>query len=86
MRSSPELRAIFALEPRVYTILVEAKHTKPIKGYNRILTYYDFRDELIRLVGWEARNPVLRTMAAYDLAVGTMSDLLPWDPADLNAD
>jgi hypothetical protein len=40
--------------------------------------WYDlFESRLNTLVGWHARNPLLRTEAAYNLAFGHLYELLP---------
>jgi hypothetical protein len=36
-----------------------------------------FKPRLLWLVGWEARNPALRTCQAYDIAYRYLYDLLP---------
>jgi hypothetical protein len=69
------------LEPGLLTLYRRAKGVKDDRRKRSFCAnavwYGRFKPVLCRLVGWEARNPTLRTSEAYDLAYDTIYAALP---------
>lgn len=79
--------AILWLEPQIDEILSRAAFLVPTPGYNRKLTFIEYRTELLPLIGWYARNPKLRTSKDYQLIMHALRSLLPpQDPPNLSTD
>ncbi|MDM4015269.1 hypothetical protein [Roseiconus lacunae] len=68
------LPAIIAAEPIVGAIL-KSYGPKPFRRH-RWLAYESGKRELSRLVGWEAKNPALRTSAHWDIVISALAKRL----------
>ena len=70
---------IAKLEPRLKQLYNEARQVKATSEYfcaNEVW-YNEFKPRLMRLAGWHAANPELRTSEAYDLAYDAIYNQLP---------
>jgi hypothetical protein len=88
-RKIPTWGELVKIEPRLLALATEAsayKKDSPGKEYvcanDRWYGYGEWKDRgikarLLYLVGWDAWNPALRSMEAYDLAYSYIYNLLP---------
>ena len=65
-----ELWMIFEVEPKLKTIGEEALQRFEGAPDQREQAYYWAKDDFSLLVGWEARDPRLRSSGAYDCYTG----------------
>lgn len=71
--------SLATIEPRLLQLYNEARCIKP-EGRNfcaNEVWYKQFKPRLLRLVGWEAENPLLATAEAYEISYKTIYDALP---------
>ena len=59
---------VAAVEPRVADLVCEAARLRASRRVT-FRDYEEFKRRLLRLVGWHARRPELRTTEAHDLAM-----------------
>ena len=71
------------LEPRLDSLLVDAKFSRPRqnqkRGFNYECAWAEFKDPIAELVGFFRRDecdPILKTRAAYELVYWTLYDTL----------
>lgn len=70
------------IEPRLAELLKEARAVKDPGGRSFCANHVwykrgGFKDRLIKLVGWYANDPRLKTSEAYDVAYRKIYDVLP---------
>lgn len=66
------------LEPAVAGLLDEARNLPPDEWHCGNHTFYArFKPQIVRLAGWDAMHPALRTEQAYDLVYKCVYDLMP---------
>jgi hypothetical protein len=72
-------KEITKMEPRLRQLYNEARQVNATDEYfcANDTWYRRFKPRLMRLVGWYAENPELRTCKAYDVAYDTIYDQLP---------
>jgi hypothetical protein len=83
--ASKYLREAVAREPDLLKVLELARRSQRVQGYNRVRRYYDFKELIESLVGWECRLDELKTTEHFDAVMRAMSQMLPGDRGD-NAD
>ena len=66
-----------SLEPELREILAEAASLKNESGYDSISSYEGMKSRISSLVGWQARNPQLRTYEHYEAALQLIAALQP---------
>jgi len=80
---SHETQKLFTSEPRLASLLAEAKGIRDCgttRSFCANFMFYKLRglkDRLQSLVGYDAANPRLRTSRAYDLAYTAIYEVLP---------
>ena len=84
MTSPTTWQAIRRLEPAIAKLEADVRqHTRTSRNGKRYCANrhwyapFGFKERLCHLVGFQARNPALRTMAAYDLVYRKLYRLLP---------
>jgi hypothetical protein len=83
MENNKLLQEILQTEPRLLPIIETAKNQKRQRGYNRVRTYIELRNQAMSYVGHSARNEQLSSSRHYDAVIRTIDDLLPPDEIDL---
>lgn len=76
------LREAVVLEPDLLKVFKLARRSKRVRGYDRIRRYYDLKDLIALLVGYEGQRIELRTTQHFDAVMVAMESLLPEDLAD----
>jgi hypothetical protein len=75
------------VEPRIGSLIEQARRQWCVQGYNRLELFYDrFKPRIVTLVGWSASQKALRTTQHYDAVYEAIEDLLPADDVDLYSD
>jgi len=82
-----EFDDLVKIEPRLGILFNKASAEKPTTTMDECwwrrwygwYGHYSYRNEMIKLVGWfsEVENPILRSIAAYELSYKTISDAIP---------
>lgn len=72
------LASLTAAEPRLETVIREARNTDPGRWRNRWVAYEHYKKRLSALVGWgaESEDPRLHTPTAYEVAIQALDDAL----------
>ncbi len=83
MQNNALLHRVLEIEPRLKPLVEAAKKQKNEPGYNRIHAYERLKQQAETLVGWQVKNPQLKTSKSFDAVVRTIGDLLPPDDVDL---
>jgi len=67
------------MEPQLLALYKEARAVDGSTEHfcANAVWYERFKPRLFHLVGWECRNPALKTQEAWDLAYETIYDALP---------
>jgi hypothetical protein len=72
------VRKAVEIEPRIMQVFAAAAYG-PYESENRWVEYDRCKAQLIKLVGWEAANPLLTASKYYEVCVVAMDYLLPLD-------
>ena len=83
LRSAPASNPSFKSSENIE----EAKKERCVPGYSANGRFYDYyKPRIVRLVGWEAHKPTLKTVKHYDAVYEAVYELLPGDEFDLYPD
>jgi hypothetical protein len=82
-RKLPTWKELVREEPALKFLMNEVKRHKPSPGFCANAVWYGYqghvsiKDRMCRLAGFQAWNPKLRTMEAYDAATDALYNALP---------
>lgn len=76
--TNPTWEELVALEPRLAELYTEARAVRRTRRFCANAVWVrQFKPRLLRLAGWYAEKPELRTTGAYDVAYRTLYAALP---------
>lgn len=84
-KADRRLQRILRMEPKAWDVLTMAREQQFSPAYNLEHEYVYLKHRAQRLVGWDARNPQLRSHEDYDAMIRAISSLLPPDVSELRS-
>lgn len=82
-KADERLQRVLRAEPKAWEVLTMAREQKFSLTYHQDHEYVHLKHRAMRLVGWGARNPLLRSHEYYDAMIYAISCLLPPDVSEL---